>query len=83
MFFLSIFMCNGTLYEGTLLDRLIKVGLSPVKVAFSPPKQMCLKYGTSTANGLVDSLKFLLCHDNFVKPWSEEHFIATLLTKAF
>ena len=34
-------------------------------------------------DGIVDSLRQLVYHENFVKPYSEEHILATLLVKAF
>ena len=34
-------------------------------------------------DGMIDSLKYLLNHEDYNKPWSEEHILATLLTKAF
>ena len=34
-------------------------------------------------DGVVDSLRYLICNENFIKPYSEEHVLATLLTRAF
>ena len=34
-------------------------------------------------DGLVESLWFLLLHDDYSKPRSEEHILATMLTKAY
>ena len=77
MFFLSICMHNIALYKGTLLDRF--VGPFPRKSKNFSHKVLSLNYDNSSANGLVDTLKFLLCHDNFTKSWLKEDFIATLL----
>ena len=33
--------------------------------------------------GIVDSLKNLIMTENFIKPYSEEHILATLLVRAF
>ena len=38
-----------------------------------------------TGNGHIDSLRDLLFHDchNFIKPYSSQHLLAYMLTKAF
>ena len=33
--------------------------------------------------GVTDSLRTLLMHENFIKPYSEEQTLASLLTRAF
>ena len=33
-------------------------------------------------DGMTDSLTSLLQHEDYNKPWSEEHMLVTLLTKA-
>ena len=77
-YFLSLYICDGILYTGTLIDRIVSYGLSPTYCMFNrfsmPPKSEC---------GLVDSLRVLLSHSNFIKPYSEEHVLSSLLTKAF
>ena len=34
-------------------------------------------------DGVVDSLSYLVMQENFIKPYSEEHVLATLLLRAF
>ena len=67
---------------GTLLHRITQIGHSPISLAFGNKTVHVLK-PEDTDNGLVDSMKHLLCHTNFLKPYSDEHVLLTLLTKAF
>jgi hypothetical protein len=76
---LSQYICGGQIVPGTIIDRVIKYGLCPVKCAFE-------KYMPNSCyepDGVVDSLRHLLYHDNYIKPWSSEYMLTTLLTKAF
>ena len=38
---------------------------------------------SSHGDGVVDSLQYLLCHENYVKPYSVHHLLTQLLTKSF
>jgi hypothetical protein len=76
---LSKYLKSRTVVKGTILDRLIKTGYKPLKLAFEK-QEMVIK---PMENGLIDSLKYLLFHENYSKPWSSEHMLVTLLTKAF
>ena len=77
-YFLSIYITNGDLVPDTLVDRIVSLGMSPVKCIFnkchSPIKANC---------GVVDTLRTLLMHEHFVKPYSEQHILSVLLTKSF
>ena len=77
---LSKYLCKRKCIKGTLIDRLVKAGHDPLHLAFYKPAQYMKE---QTEDGVVDSLKYLIFHENYIKPWSDEHFIATLLTKAF
>lgn len=77
---LSSYMLTGKAQNGTLLDRVIKAGYNPFQLTLNRPK---LKLNTANEDGLVDSLRHLLHHENYQKPWSLEHLLANLLTKAF
>ena len=81
--FQSILLTNYILscktIRGTLLDRVVAAGHNPLDVVFNKPKQE----HRFEPDGVVDSLKYLLNHDNYTKPGSDEHILATLLTKAF
>ena len=76
--FLSLYICKGLLYPGTLVHRIVSFGLSPIDCIFNkqylPPKPPC---------GIVDSLQMLLMHNHFLKPYSDEHVLSSLLTRAF
>ena len=37
----------------------------------------------SSPSGISDSLRAMIMHSNFIKPYSEEHILATLLIRAF
>jgi hypothetical protein len=76
---LSNFLLTGLTVKGTLINKLVTAGLCPLKVIFECP---ALK-SFSEPNEVVDSLKYLVLHNIFIKPLSEEYVLATLLTKAF
>ena len=72
---------NG-LIPGTILQRVVSAGFSPIKSLFT--KQLNVNPEVnSPRDGVVDSLRYLICNENFIKPYSEEHVLATLLTRAF
>ena len=77
-YYISLYLHNGPPIPGTLVNRLVQFELSPVQCAYNkyvhPVKNEC---GTS------DSLRSLLMHENFIEPYSDEHILATLLTKSF
>ena len=79
LYFLSRFILYGEIIPGTLLSRVISQGQSPIKCLFSVPK-MCANIQT---DGHIDSIRHLLHHENFIKPYSEEHLLVHLLTIAF
>ena len=77
---LSLYIAKGITIPGTMIDRIVSYSLSSLKCAF-------INYVGSTAPqhscGIVDSLRMLLMQENFVKPYSDVHVLATLLTKSF
>ena len=77
---LSSYIITGKAEKGTLLDRVIKAGYNPINLILNKPK---FKQNSTNEDGLVDSLRQLLHHENYQKPWSQEHLLANLLTKAF
>ena len=77
---LSSYILTGKAETGTLLDRVIRAGHKPHNLILKKPK---IEQNTTNEDGLVDSLKDLLHHENYQKPWSQEHMLANLLTKAF
>ena len=76
--FLSMYITHGKLYPGTIVERLVSYGLSPTMCAFNK-----FYLPTEPGCGVVDSLRHLLMHQNFIKPYSEEHLLTSLLTSAF
>ena len=81
LFFLDLFLTTGKTIEGTLSHGIVKQGSSLVSLALgsrpSRSSQIC------DGHGVVDSLKFLVFHENFIKPYKEEHLLVSLLTRAF
>ena len=78
-YFLSDFISHGTTVPGTVVDRAVLLGLSPVKSAF----QKHIVPRPYQDDGIVDSLRCVISHENFIKPYSEQHVLASLLTRAF
>ena len=78
---LYIYITEGVSVSYSLVDRIIQYGVPPISVIFGNPiiQNAC----PSTPDGVVDSLRFLLMEENFVKPWSIEHSLVRLLTRAF
>ena len=79
---LSDFMLSDQLIPGTLLHRVVTLGHSPVKCMLSRHRWAGDGPG-DIRDGVVDSLRYLVMHENFLKPYSDEHVLVTLLTKAF
>ena len=66
-----------------MIDRIILAGKDPVSIMVNRPKCMYSSVNDEIDDGVVDSMRYLLTHDNYNKPWSNEHLLVTLLTKAF
>jgi hypothetical protein len=77
-YMLSEYISRGSVIPGTLIGRLVESGLSPVSCAFNR-----FLIPRNTESGIADSLRSLLMHENFIKPYSEQHVLAGLLTRAF
>ena len=82
---LADYLLTGSLTKGTLLERIVKAKQNPLEIVLGEQTiSATTKYDHCTyENGIIDSLRFLLNHDDYNKPWSEEHILVTLLTKAF
>ena len=78
-FLLARYITYGTTVPGTLLDRVVSIGESPLKCVFRKcgPKEFILKDGI---DGHVDSIRHLLHSRNYVDRNSDEHFMLRLLT---
>ena len=79
--FLSQYILFGTLVQGSLLHTIVKQGISPIRSAFNSQKLYSNQHDDT--DGHIESLKYLLQHENFMKPYSAEHYLVHLLTKAF
>jgi hypothetical protein len=80
--FLSQYITHNIIVPGTLIDHLLGMGLSPTSCVFDEnPKTL---FRTEPVdNGHVDSIRSLIFHEHFIKPYSEEHSLVYLLTKSF
>ena len=75
---LARFISHGERVKGTLIDRLIESDISPSFCIYNK-----FSHEVEDAGGVADSLMQLIRHQNFLKPYSEEHVMAVLLTKSF
>ncbi len=77
---LSEYIENGIIIPGTIVDRVLKLGFSPIDVLFH---NVCHKHDHVFNDGIVDSLRMLLFSEHFIKPWGCEYMLVKLLTRAF
>ena len=81
---LAKYIKKGSIIKGSLLEKVVTAGYNPFQVIFNQETFACNDCDPNDENdGMIDSLRFLLHHEEYNKPWSEEHILATLLTKAF
>ena len=79
---LARFILHGTLIPGSLVQRLISFGISPTEVLFNNSFKF-IDSNCTQNNGIADSLRYLVMHEQFIKPYSNEYVLASLLVKAF
>ena len=79
-YLLSLFICDNILIPGSLIERLVSFGLSPIECAFNEKRS---PKNDDNAIGVCDSVRTLLMHVNFIKPYSEEHVLCSLMLRAF
>ena len=77
--FLSHYMLSHKVVKNSLLDKLLKNDIDPIDCIFNFQKYVV----EFEKNGIIDSLHFLICHDNYIKRWSPEFTLVNLLTQAF
>ena len=70
------------LVPGTLIHRVVEAGFSRIE-CLAIKQQVTAHRANNIHDGIVDSLRHLVYHENFVKPYSEEHIFATHLVKDF
>ena len=81
---LAKYITKGITIKGSLLERVLKFGGQPIDIIFNKEPFRCSECDINMEDdGMTDSLRYLLYHENYNKPWSQEHVLATLLTKAF
>ena len=81
---LSTYLSKRLVTPGTIIHRMKNIGISLVKGLFSRIYIPVSQVGNDNVNdGVVDSLRYLISHENFIKPHSNEHILGVLLTKAF
>ena len=62
-------MLHKRLCAGTIVERLMGMGISPLEAAFARP----LKSSQHTSHDdVVDTLKNLMMYKYFIKSWSEQ-----------
>ena len=78
-FLLARYITYGTTVPGTLLERVVSIGESPLKCVFRKcgHKEFILKDGIG---GHVDSIRLLLHSRNYFDRNSDEHVMLRLLT---
>ncbi len=77
LYHLYRYVLSGHLSQDTLLDKVIATRQSPISPALKKSSHTeCQR----SENGHVDSIRILLYHENFVKPYSAEHLLVHLLT---
>jgi len=81
VYWLTKYLLTGYSCEGTLISRVINMGFNPLDLIANKQKSSTRK--SYSEDGVVGSLSYLLNSENFVKPWSLEHMLVSLLTKAF
>jgi hypothetical protein len=79
MYFMSRYVLTGKVTKGTLIANILNMGMSPLNTAFCANSKVPYHYDES---GVVDSLTYLVMHEHFIKPYSDEHILTTLLTKS-
>ena len=82
---LANYMHDGTFNKKTILGRVVASGASVLNAALCNETRGAYRINTPSAidNGIVDSIKTLIRHEHFIKPYSEEHILTRLLTRAF
>jgi len=71
VYFIDLFVTQNILIPGTLVNRIVDMSISAVSFIF--PGVTNSSQSSYTADGLVDSLRVMLCNDNYIKPWSNEY----------
>ena len=76
---LAHYIISGECPKNSLISKLVAMGSSPTQCAFNRP----CKYDEPEQDGLVESIRYLVYNDNYIKIDSNEHSLVMLLCKAF
>ena len=79
LYLVSLLICNNIIVPGTIVDRICKMGLSPVNVMLSYREIRKSK----AENGIIDSMRHLLFDNHFDDRRSAEHNLLSMLCRAF
>ena len=82
-YFVSQYIIRNMVVPGTLIDNLLCLGLSLTSSIFKVDTHILCTNQVTGGNGHVDSIRPIIYHENFIKPYSEEHNLVYLLTKSF
>ena len=77
---LADFILYGKATPGTILCRIKDLGVSPTSLLFG---SALIPHVEENTSGVVEALRYLIHHEHFIKPWSDEHVLSALLTRAF
>ena len=79
---LAHYITSGKVTPGTLLSRLLNIpGVTAINSAFY--RQRVFESTNADNEGVIDSIRYLVHHDNFIKPYDHEHMLVCLFTKSF
>ena len=77
---ISKYVLGGVIAPGTLVSNVVKLGYSPIVVAFSD-KKFVLSKPTVLEDGLRDSIGYVL--KQHIRPGNEAHLLLRNLTRSF
>ena len=72
---------HKTLYPKTLVGRVIQMGISPLELICD--RTVSSRANSASDDGHIDSLRYLVSEENYIKPWSAEYKLVQLLTRSF
>ena len=78
---LVTYVTTGKSSHKTLVGRICAMGLSPTEVAFNDNHSSHITHFVE--DGLVDTLRHLTMHEQFIKFYSSEHVLTALLLRCF
>ena len=77
------YFLKGEIVPDTLVSRIISLpNVSLINSFFNRIRIPSIP-DDELDNGLLDTMRYLVHHDNFIKPYGEEHILLCLLTRCF